>query len=677
MIFRAVTPPFPHAVSALAERCPLAEIYILHRLTKLTLRLTIVFGLVFLIGSGTMPAATHGTPKAIVVAWDGTVPVFVNELLQQGELPHLQALIKGGVFADAVVSVFPSKTASAFASLWTGAPPRVTGISGNRVPRAPRSRHTILEGVSGFRGAPLQAEPIWAAAHQAGKKVVMTHAPLGNEMSADAVNFRGYDALVGRAGIVNARVAKTVPVAKWRNTPASAALPLEITFTIGASRLFGLFIDDPIDPRSGYDTLLISTARDTRKVQARLKPTPAGTDGRSWWSSPINITARNQRKATVYLRLFELAQDGSDFLLYFTRPASLTASEEEWLAGSSAMARAFIGNGAYELYAQEALGPIIPNGGDSTAEARYLETVLMAQRQLIELNRWALGRFTWDLFLAYTPFPDEAEHLWRGYLDQTLSSHRPEIAARLRPFLSAVYRSCDELLGVFMANRPANTILALVSDHGLEGVDKVIAINTALQRAGLLVTDVRGFVDLAQTKVIYPPINNGYFLLNTTDRKGGVVPAGERSQVVKLLSDLLLELRDGDRPVVHRIYDAASDGMMLGIGGEAGGDIYLEPVAGYDIDPRWGAPAGSDEIVNVRSPMGSHGLSPDRPSMRTLMVLNGPGVRQGRPLYKARIIDFAPTLAKLLGIPAPKQASGRVLKDALSAPSLTSPVSIE
>src|SRR5512139_754481 len=76
--------------------------------------------------------------KAIVLAWDGTVPTFVHELLRDGKLPNLAKLIAGGAFADDVMAGFPSKTAPGFASLMTGAPPRLTGISGNRVPRAPR-----------------------------------------------------------------------------------------------------------------------------------------------------------------------------------------------------------------------------------------------------------------------------------------------------------------------------------------------------------------------------------------------------------------------------------------------------------------------------------------------------------------------------------------------------------
>jgi arylsulfatase A-like enzyme len=49
------------------------------------------------------------------------------------------------------------------------------------------------------------------------------------------------------------------------------------------------------------------------------------------------------------------------------------------------------------------------------------------------------------------------------------------------------------------------------------------------------------------------------------------------------------------------------------------------------------------------------------------MLFQGPGIAAGRRLQNVRIIDFAPTLAGLLGFPAPKNSSGRVLRDVSAA----------
>ena len=608
-----------------------------------------------------LPALAHGqsAQKAIVLAWDGTVPSFVHELLKEGKLPNLAKLIAGGAFADDVLAGFPSKTAVGFASLMTGAPPRITGISGNRVPRAPRAEYTILESLAGFSGAPLRAEAIWAAAQRAGKKSVVSHIPtFAEERSEKVVRFSGYDLIAGRDGIVTKRAIVPEIAAPWENSPASDAAPIEVAFAVGDTNFSGLLIDDPEDLQIGYDTLLISTSRDGKNITARLKPENPGPGSELFWSAPLAVKSAGQ-EARSYFRLFDLKSDGSDFFLYYTRPMRQLELPADLF--TSATVRTFIGNGASILYQNGALGRTIANGGGGGAEARYLETILFAQHQLMETNRWAMENLPWDIYLAYTPFPDEAEHAWRGHLDQSLPTYRREIADKLTPLLERVYRSCDEHLGLLLTKRPDNSLVALISDHGLQGIYKRVALNHALQQAGLLTIDGQGRVDLAKTKVLYPAVNNGYLLINSSDRKNGIVSPAERPELVRKVTEALLALRDGDRAVVTAILDAEIDGEAKGIGGEVGGDIYVELAPGYDFDPRV---SGGSWIADTE-PYGFHGANPAQPSMRTVMLLNGPGIRAGIKLENVRIIDFAPTLAWLLNIPKPKDATGRVLYEAL------------
>ena len=606
------------------------------------------------------PAYGETPSKVMVLAWDGTVPSFVEEMLRAGKLPNLAKLIAGGAMANDVMPGFPSKTAPGFASLMTGAPPRVTGISGNRVPREPRAEYTILDSLPGFSAAPLRAEPIWVPAHRAGKKVVISHVPsFAQEQSENAIRFHGYDMIAGREGVVTPRVTKPEPAIGWIELPPSEAPPLEIGFTVGASKFFGLLIDDPADLQAGYDTLVLNSSRTGTNVQARLKANPSGPGGELFWSRPIHIKTADGGQASAYFRLFELRGDGSDFFLYFTRPSTAQFSHPELLEESGATVGAFIGNGASILYHQGSFGRTIPNGGSGAAEFRYIETVSFAQNQLIETNRWSLEHLPWDLYLAYTPFPDEAEHLWRGYLDPKLSTYNPEIAERLRPFLERVYQTSDEHLGVFLMQRPADALIALISDHGMQGVNKRVAINEILREAGLLVLNEQGRVDLARTKVLYPAINNGYLLINSTDRQSGIVPAGDRPAIAEHIRELLMAIHDGDREVVKAVYDAETQGVEMGIGGASGGDIYIELAYGYDFDAR----LKPGPLISRVEPYGTHGSNPQQPSMRTLMIFNGPEIISGQRLQNVQIIDFAPTLSALFNLPAPRNSVGRVLEE--------------
>ncbi len=612
-----------------------------------------------------LPHASHAqTAKAIVLAWDGTVSTFVDELVRQGKLPNLAKLIAGGAFADDVTAGFPSKTAPGFASLMTGAQPRVTGISGNRVPREPRADSTILDSIAGFSAAPLLADPLWAAAQRVGKRVVISHVPsFAGENSENTVRFYGYDTIAGRDGIVTPRLSKPEPATSWNKLPASDAPALEISFAVAASKFFGLLVDDPADEQIGYDTLLLTRSRNVEDIEVKLKSNPAGATGELFWSGPIEVKTNRERSARVYFRLFELRGDGSDFFLYFTRPARAKVTPEQALEGAGETVGSFIGNGASILYQQGSFGRTIPSGGSGGAEARYLETVRFAQHQLMETNRWALAHLPWDLFFAYTPFPDESEHLWRGYLDPGLSTYRKEVADRLRPFLEQVYQSSDDHLGVFLADRPADTIIAVISDHGMQAANKRFALNRLLQQQGLLVIDEQGRIDLSKTKVLYPSINNGYLLINSIDRKNGIVALDQRKELARHVSELLREVRDGDQPVVKNVYDAEIHGAEMGIGGPSGGDLYVELVSGYDFDPR----TTPEPVITQVEPYGTHGGNPEQSSMRTLMLFHGPGIAAGGRLQNVRITDFAPTLSGLLDFPAPKNSSGHVLRDVSDA----------
>jgi predicted AlkP superfamily phosphohydrolase/phosphomutase len=164
--------------------------------------------------------------------------------------------------------------------------------------------------------------------------------------------------------------------------------------------------------------------------------------------------------------------------------------------------------------------------------------------------------------------------------------------------------------------------------------------------------------------MLYPAVNNGYLVINSSDRKNGIVPPEERSAVVSKTRALLDSIRDGERSVVTAVYDAESDGLKMGIGGPVGGDLYVDLAVGYDFDPR----IASGPVISETEPYGNHGADPEQSSMRTIMVLNGPGIRAGQKLADVRIIDFAPTIAWLLHLPKPKNATGRVLNEALEQP---------
>ncbi|WP_084470064.1 alkaline phosphatase family protein [Jiangella gansuensis] len=100
---------------------------------------------------------------------------------------------------------------------------------------------------------------------------------------------------------------------------------------------------------------------------------------------------------------------------------------------------------------------------------------------------------------------------------------------------------------------------------------------------------------------------------------------------------------------VERVYDRA-DLDAFGASPLLG-DLVAEPAAGWSFG-----------MEDPDGPRGYHGRTGER---EAALLVAGRGVSPRARLDQARHVDIAPTIAALLGIPAPAQAEGRVLDEAL------------
>ena len=69
---------------------------------------------------------------------------------------------------------------------------------------------------------------------------------------------------------------------------------------------------------------------------------------------------------------------------------------------------------------------------------------------------------------------------------------------------------------------------------------------------------------------------------------------------------------------------------------------------------------------------GDHGYLPDSPAMHTGLIAAGAGIAQGLAIPRARQIDIAPTVARLLGFELP-QAEGVPMVGMLAGPPAARP----
>ena len=94
--------------------------------------------LLLLLAASAALATTHATQerparRVVFVSFDSGADWIVDRLIAAGKAPAFAAMVREGAQADAMISVIPSLTAVAHASLWTGAFPRAHGITDVRI----------------------------------------------------------------------------------------------------------------------------------------------------------------------------------------------------------------------------------------------------------------------------------------------------------------------------------------------------------------------------------------------------------------------------------------------------------------------------------------------------------------------------------------------------------------
>lgn len=612
--------------------------------------------------------------RGVLVTLDGASAPIVDDAVARGVMPNLARLRKEGATARGSLTCLPGKTAAGHATVFTGAWPDRHGITGNEVPVPGRP---VNESASGFTSRPLRAEPIWAAAARQGLEVAVVSATqvypftpyleekrFGGHYGRSLTLLDGYQAFAVPEATTTAKDLVLRTTVGWNGAlPAHIGETRDFDLVVAGARVDGLLYDDPADPVVGFDTIYLGTGKNPRGG-VTLKPQPVSDRGpEAFGSLTLKVGGGD---LGLHFRLFALSPNASEILLYRAESGLVRSSKPAVEAAVVKATGGFTGNGGDRPYEAGAFGPTLWQGGDGTAERRYLETVRLVARQFERLFDFGFDRLRWDLLVAYLPYPDEALHTWLGHLDSTLPGHDTAVAARLRPFLDEALRIVDDYVGHLAKRTSGEMVLAVAADHGLIGVNRAVQFNVALQRAGLLTLSADGGIDLFRTKVVYFPGNSGYFLLNRLSRAQGIVRPEEEEAVLAQLRSVLVKLRDPETgaALVTKILDPRRDARDMGLGGPHGGDLYVGLAPGYQTSA-----ALKGDVVVKRAPRGEHLLDVERREMHAAFTVSGPGVAAGADLGVIKQVDVAPTVARLLGLEPPAQAAGKVLREALSGAS--------
>ncbi len=261
-----------------------------------------------------------------------------------------------------------------------------------------------------------------------------------------------------------------------------------------------------------------------------------------------------------------------------------------------------------------ALGP--PQGGsDIDAERARLATYLLAKHKP-------------NLLLVHLDSLDDAEH--------EAGPDSPLAAAALE----RIDVHIGEILGAMKrAGLEAATDVFIVSDHGFLPIDREVAPNLLLEKAGLLTTK-------------YGAITGGKI---ATLADGGSFfiywPAGQdlRAEVDAALKPLR------DRGLVWSTFDHEA---LKDMGADPGAQLALDAPDGVEYENN-----SNGELV-VRIPRkGTHGYLPYRKGLEASFIASGPGIRSGVDLHRIRMTSVGPTILKAMGIDNPKFGDDPPLED--------------
>lgn len=205
--------------------------------------------------------------------------------------------------------------------------------------------------------------------------------------------------------------------------------------------------------------------------------------------------------------------------------------------------------------------------------------------------------------------------------------------------LEEIDRMVGELRDAIRAEDP-RAVVCIVSDHGFAPVAKVLWLDAAFVKAGLITLKTKdttieksGVADW----IARPWHAGGSAAIHL---KHPADPAA-RAKVKELLGQLAADPANG--------VDAVLDGPAIAaLGGDPAASFWLTMKAGFMVSPTL-----QPSIVSLVSARGTHGYSPALPEMASTFIIAGEGIPAGRDLGTVDMRAIAPTLARMLGVPFP------------------------
>lgn len=630
--------------------------------------------------------------KTFLLGIDGLPPAVFQRFVAEGRMPCFARLLERAALID-LVPTLPALTAPRWLTIASGAYPCTIGVANILLPihgEAP----SMIE--NGFDSRQSRAEYLWETLDRHGLRAIVLKYPgswpprRGNFIQVDGAG--GYADISCRfevapsqayvasdsGSVVDTSVELLFPTgyeAHWRTDtgPAKGLVevvtrdPLGWRGISGDAKLvfeFALHIEQP-GRRTRWVThglaywyngeawLILSPNKDVKINSIRLRP--------GEWSDWIYADSSDGPYAYRF-KLLGLDLDRRDFHLYRTQGHRLdgftcpTELGDELIRETGPMVE---WTGTYDLM-----------NGLVDLETQF-EIYEQHTNWMAEIIRYLGGTWPWHGFFTQWHVIEYAHHLVGASLHPEHPLHQQENVARDLDFLGRVYSLADRLLGAVEDVIDNQTLLVVASDHGHDLVHTIFYVNHFLRRHGWLVTTMqnsRTSIDWSQTAAygLFP----GCIYLNLAERwPGGIIKESDAGSLASAIAEAFRDLvdpRTGWHPI--KLVLNREEMAVFGQAGDRSPDLFFCMERGYEPATRIrdGVHAETEFELTVpyKEVTSGHGsFFPPSLSVRTLGLLAGPGIHPGSCSgYPVSVMDLAPTMAKFLGVRAPRQYAGHAIE---------------
>ncbi|MBP1767044.1 MAG: type phosphodiesterase/nucleotide pyrophosphatase, partial [Candidatus Aminicenantes bacterium] len=327
----------------------------------------------------------------------------------------------------------------------------------------------------------------------------------------------------------------------------------------------------------------------------------------------------------------------------------------------------------YSVYLSKLLGSFITLGeaNDTWAlnegalkEAAFLELTYSNHKEWEEMFFNALAKTKRGTVICVFETTDSIQHMFWRYLDKShpaLKATRPELSDQV---IEDLYKKMDDLVGRVRAGLDSRSALIVMSDHGFKSFRRGVNLNSWLYLNGYLklkegkTASDEWFRDVDWERTKAYALGLGGLYVNQKGREaGGVVAAGEESRALKQeLMSKLNGLRDeaDAGTAISEVYDREK--VYAGPYAANAPDLIIGYNQGFRAS--WDGVTGKVDAKvfedNTKAWSGDHCIDPR----------HVPGVFFFSRKTEAKapsIMDVAPTVLTLFGLPIPAHMDGRPL----------------